>query len=148
MFADFAPADVGGSEDGDAHAEPTSITLGTDILPAAGSSEQTTLFTGSAGVLLSPSALLLSDRVQPTLRLGGGVKGYFVDVDGADNQFRPTADIGIGFRGIGTGPLEVSAEVRYLASSFDHSSLPTRGIAPQDQRQTDLLFTIGFAIRP
>jgi hypothetical protein len=34
VFADFAPADAGGSEDGDAHAEPTSITLGTDIAVA------------------------------------------------------------------------------------------------------------------
>ena len=134
---------------GNASAGFTTITLGTDVVPAAvGSAEQTTVFTGTAGVVLSPSALLLSDRVQPTLRLGGGLKSYFVDVDGADNQFRPTADIGIGFRGIGTGPIEVSAEVRYLPSSFDQSALPTRGIAPQDQRQTDLLFTIGFAIRP
>jgi hypothetical protein len=54
----------------------------------------------------------------------------------------------VGFRGVGAGPIEVSAEVRYLPSSFDQSRLPTRGIAPQDQRQNDLLFSIGFGIRP
>ncbi len=46
------------------------------------------------------------------------------------------------------GALDVAAEVRYLPSTFDQGKLPTRGIAPQDQRQTDLVFSVGIGIRP
>jgi len=61
---------------------------------------------------------------------------------------RPTIDVGLGLRGVGTGPIEVTAEVRYMMSSFDQGKLPTRGIAPQNQRQNDLVFGVGFGIRP
>jgi hypothetical protein len=37
--------------------------------------------------------------------------------------------------------------VRYLPSTIDQSRLPTRGIAPQDQRQTDLIFAVGIGVR-
>ena len=66
----------------------------------------------------------------------------------AESQLRPTADIGVGLRGIGVGRIDVTAEVRYLLSTFDQSKLPTRGIAPQNQRQNDLVLSIGFGIRP
>ena len=52
-----------------------------------------------------------------------------------------------GFRG-GTGPVEILAELRFLPSSFDQGKLPLRGLAPQDQAQNDLLFTIGVTIKP
>jgi hypothetical protein len=80
--------------------------------------------------------------------VGGGIKGYSFDLDAAESQWRPTGDVGVGLRGLGSGPIDVSAEVRYLPSSFDQARLPTRGITPQEQRQTDLLFVLGVSIRP
>lgn len=124
----------------------STISLGTAIRPAtAGPSNQVMLMGGTAGVLLSAP---LGKNFQPTLRLGGGYKGYSFDLTDAVNQWRPTGDIGIGFRGVGNGPIEVSAEVRYLPSSFDQGKLPIRGIIPQAQRQTDLMFSVGVSIRP
>jgi hypothetical protein len=124
------------------------IRLGSSIRPAVvGTSDRTVLAAGTAGVMLT-APHWLGNYLQPTLRLGGGFKWYSFDLTDAENQVRPTADIGIGFRGIGIGAIEVTAEVRYLPSSFDQGKLPTRGIAPQDQRQNDLVFSIGFGIRP
>jgi hypothetical protein len=121
-----------------------------------GSSIRNTVLGPSSQVMVTPITLgvLLTgtdwfgEYIEPTLRLGGGLKGYSFDLIGADNQFRPTADIGLGFRGIGLGRIEVSAEARYLLSSFDQEKLPTRGIVVQDQRQNDIFFSIGIAIRP
>jgi len=122
------------------------ITLGSSISPSAvGPSNQVIVAGGTAGVVLSTT---WGAHFQPTLRLGGGFKWYAFDITGAENQMRPTGDFGLGFRGVGSGPIEVMAEVRYLPSSFDQSKLPTRGIAPQDQRQSDLALTIGIGIRP
>ena len=128
----------------------STITLGTSIRPAViGPSNQVTLMGGTAGVLLTvPGHGEGGARLQPTLRLGGGLKGYSFNLTDARNQWRPTGDIGLGFRGVGSGPIEVTAEVRYLPSSFDQAKLPIRGIVPQSQRQNDLLFGIGIAIRP
>lgn len=124
----------------------STITLGTDIRPSTvGPSNQVMLMGGTAGVVLSAP---LATRFHPTLRLGGGFKGYSFDLTGAENQWRPTADIGIGFRGLGAGPLEMGAEVRYLPSSFDQGKMPIRGITPQAQRQTDLVFSVGVSVRP
>ena len=124
----------------------STITLGTAIRPAStGPSNQVTLSGGTAGVVLSAP---LGKHFQPTLRLGGGYKGYSFDLTDAENQWRPTADVGVGFRGRGNGPIEISAEVRYLPSSFDQAKLPVRGITPQAQRQTDVLFSVGVSIRP
>lgn len=124
------------------------IRLGSAIQPAVvGPSSQVMLTSGTAGVFLS-SADLLGEHLQPTLRLGGGFKYYSFDLTGAESQLRPTADVGVGLRGIGIGRIDVTAEVRYLLSSFDQSKLPTRGITPQDQRQNDLVFSIGIGIRP
>jgi hypothetical protein len=124
------------------------IQLGSSIQPTVlGPTDQVMLGVGSAGVLLSPDNWP-GENLQPTLRLGGGFKWYSFDITGAENQFRPTGDVGLGFRGIGIGSIDVTAEVRYLLSSFDQAKLPTRGIAAQDQRQNDLIFAIGFGIRP
>jgi hypothetical protein len=124
------------------------IRLGSSIRPAiVGPSNQVMLAGGTAGVMLAP-ANWLGAHLQPTLRLGGGLKWYAFDLTDAENQMRPTADIGLGFRGIGLGAIEVTAEVRYLPSSFDQGKLPTRGIAPQNQRQSDLFFSIGIGVRP
>lgn len=123
------------------------IRLGSAIQPAVvGPSHQAMLGTATAGVVLTTGSP--GDWIQPTLRAGGGFKWYSFDLTGATDQVRPTADIGLGFRGIGTGGIEVTGEVRYLLSSFDQSKLPTRGIAPQDQLQNDLVFSVGVWIRP
>lgn len=123
------------------------IQLGSSIQPTVvGPSNQVMLLGGTAGLLLTATDWF--DNLQPTLRAGGGFKFYSFDITGADNQLRPTGDIGLGFRGVGIGSIEVTAEARYLFSSFDQSKLPIRGIAPQDQRQNDLMFAIGFGIRP
>jgi hypothetical protein len=100
---------------------------------------------GTAGVVLSTA---LGPYFRPTLRVGGGLKGYAFDLANTENQWRPTADIGVGFRGSGNGPIGISAEVRYLPSSFDQGKLPIRGITPQAQRQTDLVFSVGVSVRP
>lgn len=128
----------------------STITLGSAIQPAViGPSNQVLLGAGTAGLVLAiPASDWLGEHLQPTVRVGGGFKWYSFDLSGAMNQWRPTADIGLGFRGVGSGPIELTAEVRYLPSSFDQSRLPIRGIAPQDQRQNDLLFAIGIGIRP
>lgn len=125
-----------------------SIRLGSSIQPSVvGPSSRAMTASGTAGLLLSASDAF-GQYLVPTLRLGGGLKFYSFDVDGANSQARPTADIGVGLRGIGLGRIDVSAEVRYLMSTFDQAKLPTRGIAPQEQRQNDLVFSIGFGIRP
>jgi hypothetical protein len=124
------------------------IQLGSSIRPAVvGPSTQLMLVGGTAGVMLMAPDWL-GEHIRPTLRLGGGLKWYSLDLTDADNQVRPTGDVGLGFRGIGIGAIEVTAEVRYLPSAFDQGKLPTRGIAPQEQRQNDLFFSIGIAIRP
>jgi len=124
------------------------ITLGSSIRPTvAGPSNQVMVAAGTAGVLLAPTDWF-GAHIQPTLRVGGGFKWYSFDLAETRSQVRPTIDIGLGFRGVGSGPIEVTAEVRYLMSSFDQGKLPTRGIVPQAQRQNDLVFAVGFGIRP
>ncbi len=124
------------------------ILLGSSIQPAVlGPSNQVMLAGGTVGVFLTATDLL-GEYIQPTLRLGGGFKFYSFDLTAAESQVRPTADIGVGLRGIGIGRIDVTAEVRYLMSSFDQAKLPIRGITPQDQRQNDFVFAIGFGIRP
>lgn len=123
------------------------VRLGSSIQPdVIGPSDQVVVAGGTAGVMLTGDGWL-GVNVEPTLRLGGGFKWYRFDLADAENQVRPTADVGLGLRGLGVGGIEVTAEVRYLASSFDQGRLPTRGIAVQDQRQNDLFFAIGFGIR-
>jgi opacity protein-like surface antigen len=124
------------------------IRLGSSIQPAVtGPSQQVMLAVGTAGVVVTASDWF-GDHMQPTLRLGGGFKWYSFDLTGAENELRPTADIGLGLRGVGIGAIDVTVELRYLPSSFDQGKLPTRGVSPQDQQQNDLFFSIGIGIRP
>jgi hypothetical protein len=97
---------------------------------------------------LSVENKVTGGNIEPTLRVGGGIKGYSFGLDATEGQWRPTGDFGVGLRGLGTGPIEVSVEGRYLPSSFDQAGLPTRGITPQVQRQTDLLLVVGVSVRP
>ena len=121
------------------------IKLGSSIQPAvAGPSNQVTLGSLTAGAMLSAGG----GGIRPTLRLGGGLKFYSLDLTGADDQVRPTVDLGLGLRGVGIGAIEGAIELRYLLSSFDQSKLPTRGILVQDQRQNDLVLSVGIGLRP
>lgn len=123
------------------------VRLGSSIQPSVlGPSDQVVLTGGTAGLMLTGDGWL-GYGLEPTLRLGAGFKWYAFDLAGTENQIRPTADLGVGLRGVGVGPIEVTAEVRYLPSTFDQGRLPTRGIAVQDQRQNDLFFAIGFGFR-
>jgi hypothetical protein len=110
-----------------------------------GPSRQVMLLGGTAGALLTIPGP--SDQFQPIVRVGGGVKYYSFDLAGAQSHARFTGDFGIGFRGVGGGPLELGAEVRFLPSSFDQSKLPTRGIVPQKQRQSDWVLGLAFGLR-
>ena len=125
------------------------VTLGSAIQPTVvGPSDQTTVMGASGGLFLTSPRGWFGERLRPTLRLGAGLKGYAFDLEGTDGQWRPSGDFGLGFRGSSGGPIEVSAEVRYLPSSFDQGKLPIRGIVPQAQRQTDLILAIGITVRP
>jgi len=119
---------------------------GANLGVAAGpGSSGATIILGTAGLVLEASDWF--DNLRPTLRVGGGLKAYSFTTTGASSSTAFTGDIGAGFRG-GTGPIEISAEVRYLPSTFDQGKLPLRGLSPQDQRQTDLLFTVGVTVKP
>ena len=121
------------------------IKLGSSIQPAVtGPSNQVMLGIFTAGGVLSAGG----GGIRPTLRLGGGLKFYSFDLVNADNQARPTVDLGVGVRGVGIGAIEGAVEIRYLLSSFDQAKLPTRGITVQEQRQNDLVFSIGIGLRP
>lgn len=123
----------------------TSMSRGSTVL-SVGPSDQVTILGGTAGLVLSPK--LLGETIRPTLRVGGGFKGYRFDMTDVESQWRPTGDFGLGLRAGASGPVEVSAEVRYLPSSFDQGKLPLRSVVPQAQRQTDILFGIGVTVRP
>jgi hypothetical protein len=121
------------------------IKLGSSIQPAAtGPSNQVMLGSGTVGGMFTAGA----GRIRPTIRLGGGLKFYSFDLSGADDQVRPTVDVGLGVRGVGIGAIEGAFEFRYLLSSFDQGKLPTRGIAVQEQRQNDFVFSVGIGFRP
>lgn len=123
----------------------STITLGTAIQPGVvGPSNQVLLAGATAGLI---GALPDTGPLRFLVRIGGGMKGYMFDLTGAEDQWRPTLDVGLGFLGV-SGPIEVSGELRYLGSSFDQSKLPIRGITAQNQQQNDLFFSVGVAIRP
>ena len=110
-------------------------------------SDRATVLGVTGGLLVSVPGGLLG-RLEPTLRIGGGLKGYRFDLGEGTNQWQPMGDFGVGLRGGPGGPLEVHVEARYLASPIDQAKLPTRGIVPQVQRQGDLLLTVGLSLRP
>ena len=114
-------------------------------LSAGVGSSGATLILGTAGVLLEASDWFAN--IRPTLRIGAGLKYYNFTTQGASSYAAPTGDIGAGFRG-GAGAIEVAGEMRVMPSAFDQGKLPLRGLTPQDQRQLDVLFTIGVTVRP
>ena len=119
---------------------------GANLSVSAGpGSSGATIILGTAGLMFEARDWF--DNLRPTLRLGGGVKMYNFTMNGASSFVSFTGDVGVGFRG-GTGPLEIGGEIRFLPSTFDQAKVPLRGFTPQDQNQSDLLFSIGVTIRP
>jgi len=114
------------------------------VVAGPGSSGATVIL-GTAGLMFE--AVDWFDNLHPTLRVGGGLKAYSFTTNGASSTASFTGDVGVGFRG-GSGAIEIAGEVRYLPSAFDQAKLPLRGLNPQEQRQTDLLFTVGVTIKP
>jgi hypothetical protein len=114
------------------------------VVAGPGSSSASVLL-GTAGLVFAASDWF--DNLRPTLRVGGGLKSYMFDTNGASSSMSLTGDIGVGFRA-GSGPIEIASEIRFLPSAFDQAKLPLRGLTPQDQQQNDLLFTIGVTVRP
>lgn len=131
---------------GNGLASATSLTRGSSLRPSTGPSDQVTVLGGTIGAILSPK--WLGEVIRPTLRVGVGYKGYLFDLTDVESQWRTSGDFGLGFRAGTSGPIEVSTELRYLPSSFDQGKLPLRGVVPQAQRQTDLVFGIGVSVRP
>jgi hypothetical protein len=119
---------------------------GANLAVSAGpGSSAATVILGTAGLMFEASDWF--DNLRPTLRLGGGVKAYSFSMNGASSLISFTGDVGAGFRG-GSGIMEIAGEVRFLPSAFDQAKIPLRGFTPQDQSQSDLLFSIGVTIRP
>lgn len=114
------------------------------VVAGPGSSGATILL-GTAGLMLEASDWFAN--LQPTLRLGGGLKSYMFSTNGASSTAAFSGDIGVGIRA-SSGAIGISTEIRYLPSAFDQGKLPLRSLAPQDQQQNDLLLTIGVTIRP
>ena len=124
----------------------SSLEHGANLGVAAGpGSSGAAMILGTAGVVLEATDWF--NNLRPTLRLGGGVKSYMFDANGASSNTSLTGDFGVGFRA-GSGPIEILGEVRFLPSAFDQAKLPLRGLTPQDQQQNDLLFTVGVTVRP
>jgi len=118
---------------------------GANLSVSAGpGSSGATVILGTAGLMMEADWF---DNLRPTLRLGGGVKAYSFTMNGASSAVSFTGDVGVGFRG-GSGILEVGGEIRFLPSTFDQGKIPLRGLVPQEQNQSDLLFSIGVTIRP
>lgn len=124
----------------------TSLSRGSTMRPTTGPSDQVSIMGGTVGAILSPK--WLGETIRPTLRAGVGYKGYMFDLTDVESQWRTTGDFGVGFRAANSGKLEISAEMRYLPSSFDQGKLPLRSVTPQAQRQSDFVFGIGVSVRP
>lgn len=111
-----------------------------------GASARTSLLIPTAGVMLSRG--LGSTTLRPSLRLGLGVKSYRFDLAEHDDRVgNLTGDLGLGLSA-GEGPVTMTAEARWLPSTFDASSLPMRALGNTDQEQNDWLFQLGFRFRP
>lgn len=124
----------------------SSLEHGANLSVGAGpGSSGATILLGTAGVMLEAGSWFAN--VQPTLRLGGGLKAYTFSTSGASSAMSLSGDVGVGFRA-SSGAIGITTEVRYLPSAFDQGKLPLRSLAPQDQQQNDLLFTIGVTVRP
>jgi hypothetical protein len=124
----------------------SSLEHGANLGVAAGpGSSGAAMLLGTAGVVFEATGWF--ENMRPTLRLGAGFKSYMFDANGASSNTALTGDLGVGFRA-GSGPIEILGEVRFLPSSFDQAKLPLRGLSPQDQQQTDLMFTVGVTVRP
>lgn len=112
-------------------------------------SSRVNLFIPTAGALLRP---LSAYRVQPVIRLGAGAKLYDYDLFDVDDPITDfVGDIGIGVDADAGEALALTAEARWLPSSYDPSNLPIRlpesGLQ-SNQFQNDWVFQATFTFRP
>jgi hypothetical protein len=111
-----------------------------------GASSRTNLLIPTLGVMLSRP--IGQTSIRPNLRLGIGVKSYKFDLAEQDDRVgNLTGDLGLGFSA-GDGPVSMTAEARWLPSTFNARSLPIRATGNTDQDQNDWLFQLGFRFRP
>lgn len=129
------------------HAQPRLALSGAmETSSANGASVRSRLLVPAAGLMLSTS--LGQTSIRPTLRLGLGVKSYTFDLAEQDDRVTNlTGDLGLGLAA-GDGPVTVSAEARWLPSTFSATSLPIRATGGTDQDQNDWIFQLGFRLRP
>ena len=129
------------------YASPRLVLSGAmETRPVDGPSVRTNLLIPTAGVQLSRQ--LGATSVRPSLRLGLGVKSYTFDLyDQDDRVTRLTGDLGLGISA-GEGPVVMSAEARWLPSTFSARSLPIRATGGTGQDQNDWMFQLGFRFRP
>jgi hypothetical protein len=102
---------------------------------------------------LLSSGLLVPIRLgplEPYLRAGGGFRATFVDFPALVVwQVSPTTDLGGGLR-VRRGRLGLSADVRWLQSSFDGSRLPIfrlPGTSDSPIRESLVSFGVNLALR-
>lgn len=111
-----------------------------------GASTRTTLLIPTAGVMLSRQ--LGRTTLRPSLRLGLGAKSYRFDLAEQDDRVTDlTGDLGLGLSA-GDGPVAMTAEARWLPSTFHARSLPIRATGGAEQDQNDWIFQLGFRFRP
>ena len=76
------------------------------------------------------------------------MKRYKFDLAEQDDRVgNLTGDLGLGLFA-GDGPVTLSAEARWLPSSFSARSLPIRAVGGTDPDQNDWMFQLGFRFRP
>lgn len=112
-------------------------------------SSRVNLYLPTAGVLLRP---MPGSDVQPVIRLGAGAKLYAIDLFDVDDIVTDfTGDVGLGITAEAGPSLSITAEGRWLPSSFDPAFLPIRlpesGLQ-SNQFQNDWVFQATFAFRP
>ncbi|HEX8210354.1 MAG TPA: hypothetical protein VF584_09200 [Longimicrobium sp.] len=111
-----------------------------------GASSRTNILIPTAGVMLSRQ--LGRTSIRPSARLGIGVKSYKFDLAEQDDRVgNLTGDLGLGLSA-GEGPVTMTAEARWLPSTFNARSLPIRATGNTDQQQNDWIFQLGFRFRP
>ena len=114
-----------------------------DLEPPARSSSPVNLFTPTVGFLIQTT--LGSLAIQPTLRLGVGVKFYeFNIIEVTDGVQDLTGDFGIGLVSAVSGTASFTAEARWMPSSFDPAYLPLSTATSPTPRQNDWVFMLGF----
>ena len=114
-----------------------------NLKPPARPSSPVNLFTPTGGFLITTT--LGSLGIRPTLRLGVGVKFYeFNIIEVPDGVQDLTGDFGIGVVSAVSGSASLTAEARWMPSSFDPAFLPVSTATSPTQPQNDWVFMLGL----